>query len=365
MVQPASANDVVRISKVAPVPPATRTAVFSPAEPRVELDDSKFQRVAFQDKNPYDDLGPTNSDLYPDEYIFDGGDRDNPVRYGLYNRQGLDTEDTVVEFQDDEGKRFTRSTNRVAIYAPRFGSLRTVSLPTGSHSIDKLASTQDRAVNSGVSSRVASTLHIQREGGKGIRVRSRVSGVDAKMVGSTVDATVHLGSRTKLLNAYEDVGTQKRGSFKQADEASLNLGIEAAYAWSGDQRTVITAVNESLGESYSSSTAAQFVGLEVDHKSKGNLRILKLADKKIAKQGDEITFTIVYANTGDLDLNNIRIVDNLTPRLEYIEDSAGSDRPGRITTQDNEEGSLVLIFELDGPLPGHTTGEISFKCRVR
>ena len=354
---------VVRAIK--PLAPAT-TVSFSPAEARVGYDQSKFQRIAdTQDGQQFSDIDGPPSENYPDEYIFDGGDRNDPIHYGIYNRLGFDTEDTIAEFQDDEGERYTKTTNRVAIYAPRFGSLRTVSMPTGGHSIDKLATTQDMKISAGASSRVASNMHQQRNGLKGIRVRSRASGLNAKTLDTQVHNIARLESRTKLINLYEEVAFQVGGGLSKADEASLNLGIQAANAWAHDQRAVISAVNESLGETYSSSTAAQYVGLEIDHKTKGNLRILKLADKKIAKQGDEITFTILYANTGEKELNNIRIVDNLTPRLEYIEDSAGSDRAGRITTTENDEGSVILTFELDDPLPGHTAGEISFKCRVR
>jgi len=342
------------------------TVSFSPAESRVRYDETKFQRVDdSKDGQQFSDFEGPPSENYPDEYIFDGGDRNDPIHYGIYNRLGLDTEDTIAEFHDDEGERFTKSTNRVAIYAPRFGSLRTVSMPTGGHSIDKLATTQDQMVSAGASSRVASNMHQQRSGLKGIRVRSRASGLNAKSAETQLHNIAQLESRTKLLNLYEEVAFQVGGGLSKTQEASLNLGIEAANTWAHDLGVVISAVNESLGDAYTSSTAAQYVGLEIDHKTKGDLRILKLADKKIAKQGDEITFTILYANTGDKELNNIRIVDNLTPRLEYIEDSAGSDRAGKITTRENEEGSLILTFELDEVLPGHTAGEISFKCRVR
>ena len=78
-----------------------------------------------------------------------------------------------------------------------------------------------------------------------------------------------------------------------------------------------------------------------------------------------LTFTIRYDNVGDHELRQVRIVDNLTPRLEYLPDSASSDRDGVIHVEDNNEGSVVLTFELDEPLPGRTGGILTFKARVR
>ena len=37
----------------------------------------------------------------------------------------------------------------------------------------------------------------------------------------------------------------------------------------------------------------------------------------------------------------------------------------RITVDDNEQGSQVLVFELDEPLPGGVGGVITFQARVR
>ena len=119
-----------------------------------------------------------------------------------------------------------------------------------------------------------------------------------------------------------------------------------------------------LGETRQS-RAAEVVGKEDQRRTPGRLRIVKLADKKTALPGDVITFTIRYDNLGDRELHHIRIIDNLTPRLEYVDDSATSNRAGKLVVEDNEEGSLVLKFELSQPLPGHTGGVVTFKVKVR
>jgi uncharacterized repeat protein (TIGR01451 family) len=97
----------------------------------------------------------------------------------------------------------------------------------------------------------------------------------------------------------------------------------------------------------------------------GDLCLFKTADKKVAAPGEIVTFTIRYENTGDLPLQNVVIMDNLTPRLEYVDDSATSDRNGRLVTDENGEGSLILRWELDEPLPGRTRGVVGFQARVK
>lgn len=101
-----------------------------------------------------------------------------------------------------------------------------------------------------------------------------------------------------------------------------------------------------------------------DESAKGALRIIKMVDVETAVPGDVITFTIEFKNMGGKELYNVRIIDNLTPRLEFIEDSGSSDLKGRVVTEDNTEGSKMLIFELEGKLEGGAAGVIEFKARV-
>ena len=97
------------------------------------------------------------------------------------------------------------------------------------------------------------------------------------------------------------------------------------------------------------------------------MHIVKLADRELAQSGDTITFTIRFENTGDFDVYDVAIVDNLTPRLDYVGGSAQIDEkhPGEVTVEPNGEGSSILTFRLDKPLKGHETGTITFEATVR
>jgi uncharacterized repeat protein (TIGR01451 family) len=151
----------------------------------------------------------------------------------------------------------------------------------------------------------------------------------------------------------------------ETETAALAYGISAAGVWTRAENPVILAVDHAAQEVKAAFRAQEMVGLEDQHLTRGKLRIVKLADRKTAQPGDVITFTIRYDNLGDRELHNIRILDNLTPRLEYIDQSATSERAGRLVVEENAAGSLVLIFELDEPLPGHTGGVATFQARVR
>ncbi|HID24084.1 MAG TPA: isopeptide-forming domain-containing fimbrial protein [Planctomycetaceae bacterium] len=288
-----------------------------------------------------------------------------PIHYGPFNRLGVDTEDTVAEYTDHTGKRHVKATNRVAIYAPRFAALRTVCVVGAGTAVTHLAGAHVLERNSGLSVRQAPTLSQEHVPLGVVRVRSRASGLERERLAVTVANEQRLSGHTRLLNAFEDVAFLWTGQFDRTNEARLAYGIAAAFRWSRTDYPVITAADRSSHEVSSRFKPEVLISISDEHKRQGELRIVKLADKKVAKPGDIVTFTIRYDNLGDRTLYHVRIVDNLTPRLEFIEDSATSDRAGDVKITDNEEGSVVLEFTLDAPLPGHTGGVITFQTRVR
>ena len=111
----------------------------------------------------------------------------------------------------------------------------------------------------------------------------------------------------------------------------------------------------------------QTVGVEDQRQTKGNIHIVKLADREEALAGDTVLFTIRFQNSGDFDVYDVRIVDNLTTRLEYVSGTAqiDADHPGEVTIEANGEGSSILTFSLDNPLKGHESGTITFEARVK
>ena len=168
----------------------------------------------------------------------------------------------------------------------------------------------------------------------------------------------------KLLNIYQALTFVRFGKIDDADSARLNFGIQAASLWTREENPVITSKTDMALEGHFQQSSAVITAID-DKEEAENLRIVKLADKNTAVPGDVIEFTIRYDNLGGREVHHIRIVDNLTPRLQYVDDSATSDRAGRLVLQDNGEGSQILIWELDEPLKGKTGGVVTFKARVR
>ena len=305
-----------------------------------------------------------STDRYADEYLCDGGDRELPVHYDSIFRRGLDTEDTILEFTDREGNERMRPSNRVCIYAPRFASVRTVSRPYEESNANEVAGVGQLASTGGIHSRLKASNSIKREMTGRIAVRSRASGLETDAFQGIISQLRGPSVHDKLLNIYQALSFVKFGRLDDADTARLNYGLQAASAWTREQNPVITAKTDMVLEGHFEQWPAVITAID-DKESAEDLRIVKLADKKTAATGDEIQFTIRYDNQGGREVHHVRIVDNLTPRLMYVDDSATSDRAGRLVLQDNGEGSQILIWELDEPLPGKSGGVVTFKAKVR
>lgn len=336
---------------------------FTPAESRTPAVSFTADRndSAFRDEG----FALDQADVHSEEYLFDGGDRDLPVHYDSFHRLGLDTEDTVAEYQDDDGELHVEPSNRVSLYAPRFGVVQTVSGVHSGTSIERATGAHEATGGLGLRTRIPVGLHSQRDSADGVRMRSRASGVEGETKQAAADQSARPAAHEMLQNVYENLIFFATGQLDHAEQARLAYGIQAALVWTRDQYPVLAATTAAAQQVETAFNASVMVGSEESDKTKGRLRIVKVADKKSAKPGDIVTFTIRYDNLGQRELFDIRIVDNLTPRLQYIDDSADSDRAGRLVVDDNGQGSVVLEFEFDEPLPGGEGGVVTFEARVR
>jgi uncharacterized repeat protein (TIGR01451 family) len=306
------------------------------------------------------------AEKYPEEYLCDGGDRDRSVHYEGYTRNGLDTEDTIVEFTEHTGKERVRPTNRVCIYAPRFSTIRTISRPHEGMRLDEIAGVGQSVGTDQFHTRLKPKHHIRNEMSGRVLVRSRASGLDSEQFQGNLSQAKRLAIHDKLLNVYQDLTFIRAGRLDSADAARLNYGIKASLVWSRELYPVIAAKTDGVMTGTHEAHVATIVAIDDKGSDKpGDLRVVKLADKETALPGDIVEFTIRYDNMGSNTVHHVRVVDNLTPRLAYVDDSATSDREGRLVVEDNGEGSLVLVWELTQPLPPKTGGVVSFKARVR
>lgn len=335
---------------------------FIPAEPRHEYcpPDQQSNRMDTIAASPY-------ADYFPDEYIFDGGDRNAPSGFVAGQRSGFDTEDTVAKFVDHTGDSRTSPSNRVAVYAPRFGSVRTVTSLVADTKVDKAAGARDAQSVGNIKTGNAAQENVHDTVLSGLESRNRVDGMASATPPMQARRTDSIEEQRKVDEGHEGRQYSSSGAMQRNQAFVLQQQIQNAMAWTRDQYPVLTASTVTASKIKATLKVQQTIGVEDERKTKGQIHVVKLADRDMAQSGDTITFTIRFQNTGDFDVYDVSIVDNLTPRLDYVPGTAkiDGDHPGEVVIEDNGEGSKILTFNLDNALKGHDAGKITFEARVR
>jgi len=313
---------------------------------------------------------PCNARPFPgpevvgDEYICDGGDKGEPVHYEGTSRAGLGLEDTIAEYRDDTGKTHMKPSTEACVYAPRFASVSSATLPEEDLQVARAVGHQDQNVAGGLATRTVIDEKTQSDEPQGMQMRSRASGLNNRQMDDRLQQSQNVGQQTKTLNAFEDFRFLREGQFDRASNAVIGLGVTAAQEWADGRRPIIVAKAEGGQIVQGRFTAQDYTGVE-DRRTPGELQLVKVADRGSAHPGDIVTFTIRFDNVGGRDLSGVRVVDNLSPRLEYISNSISSNMEGKIDVSDNGFGGKLLTFEFDQPLKGKSGGFVSFQCRVR
>lgn len=323
--------------------------VFTPAESRI---DPALGRVSM-------------ADLYPDEYLADGGDRKLPVHYHGAQRLGFDTEDTIAEFTDQHGKSRVRASNRVAVYAPRFGSVQVAESFKSDVQVQQLFKAVDSAGASALNLGAEPHEAVALDGMTVVESRKRADGAETHRGQLQMGQATRAGENRKVDQGMQFQSLSIQEILQRDHGAVYQQNVKNALAWSRRLFPVLSASTSQATQVQARFTAQAVIGLEDNRAKQSDIHIVKMADRETAVAGDTIHFTIRYINTGDYDLSNVQIVDNLTPRLQYIADSAETDRAGEVLTEPNDEGSVILTFVLDEPLPARKTGTIEFDVRVK
>ncbi|HVJ66970.1 MAG TPA: hypothetical protein VM510_03240 [Caulifigura sp.] len=299
-----------------------------------------------------------------DEYVCDGGDKGRPVHYEDGLIAGLEAEDTVAEFSDGTGQQRVVKSNEVCVYAPRFGVARAVSEAVEKFTVNTASGTHDGVVVAGYVHRAAIDEKKDTESLAGIKTDDRLSLVRNRQADGEVENDMAVASHVKLVNPFEDYGFVQDGVFRRAEKSVLYQGMRSAGEWTIDRGTVAVAKDEAGLEVIATFDVEELIGV-TDMRTPGDLRIVKLADKKTAKLGEIVTFTIRFDNLGGKDLYKIRILDNLSPRLELIDSSVTCDVAGELEISESAQGGEVLTFRVNDSLAGHSGGSLTFQCKIR
>ncbi|MDA7913341.1 hypothetical protein N9B37_00740, partial [bacterium] len=198
-----------------------------------------------------------------DEYVFDGSDRGVKVTIGDdLIIQGLETEDTVGHFETVDGRRFVTPSNRVAIYAPRFGAVRRLDGVFNARLRQPIGSIEEKtpiAMAKGNNETATSNQHValdQFENSK------RASEFIDRTRGVLADNITHLLGTRNSFKAYENLSLIRLGKHSNSESARLDLGIQSAKVWEDNLGLQIAVSNTAPVTVDKVKSAQQFVHVE-------------------------------------------------------------------------------------------------------
>ncbi|HJN65128.1 MAG TPA: DUF11 domain-containing protein [Pirellulales bacterium] len=299
-----------------------------------------------------------------DEYICDGGDHGRPIRIDSdWTVRGIQMEDTIAHFDTLDGRTLVKPSNKVCIYAPRFGSVRSVLGADGFEGKESLVR-HDIPTRIAIEEEMllANTTLQQTQTDRAVGSK-RIAAQQLNAPGLQIANDLGLIEAHGGEKPYENLLSLQDGMYEQAELAKLAMRTEAAAIWTIDKGVQVildgTAAKIATGDARAQATYT------IDHESKPNLRIIKVASADVAQPGQIIEFTLQFENIGNEPIGNVTIIDNLTTRLEYVPDSETSSLAADFITTRNEGDSLILRWEITDPVPPREGSTIHFKCRVR
>jgi len=316
---------------------------------------------------PAETMNTSYADLarhYPDEYICDGGDANGRVKVGRdWSLHHLDPEDTVGHFDTLDWDVNVEASNRVCIYAPRFAAVRKVTSPFQNEKReqvliekqDKLAVIEQKRQSS---DQYSQNLAVRRH-----LAMQPASSVQLDLPGVEGVHTLPVRIMDHDLSVHEDFRVMKIGIHKQADKPRIAEFAAKAITWSHDVGVQVV-VDEVVAKTAVSRKGIQTVHTIGDNRP-AKLRVIKTASVSDALPGEEIEFTLRFDNIGHQPMGNVTIIDNLTTRLEYLDESQLCSVEAVFVEDPNEVDSLTLRWEIVEPIMPGKGGLIRFRCRLR
>jgi uncharacterized repeat protein (TIGR01451 family) len=309
---------------------------------------------------------PQISQPWPeDEYVYQGGDSRQQVNVAPdLSIHNLDEEDTIVHYHTMDGKIAVQPTNLVPIYAPRFSSVRHISSvsqylhrdhASGVDSPLKIASAQENLGSEQVLQRVQAGRNISNRRTGLYRDESKARDVEYRI------ASLEGSQRQKPENGSL-LNTRLR--IQNSQEARLSKQNTAAIT-ATDEETVKVYVKDFMPYKVTGQNQMQSTFHYEIAEGKSRLEIKKTSSNLNALPGDELEFMIAFKNVGDQPVSNVTIVDHLSRRLVYIEDTQSCDVAGKFFANDTARESSILRWEITEPLAVGESGSITFRCRVR
>lgn len=319
---------------------------------------------------PYEPQGPwapsgISRPWPPDEYIRDGGDigvQADVSGQGIVG--GIEMEDTVAVGNTPDGRTIVEPSNKVYLYAPRFGAVRQV--------VGLVAHEEHQHVG-GVylPEHIISptTLQLVADAEQNVQaigetaVRPAVA-LRTKQGDGIMSSVIHPRGFQDAFKAYENLSIIRMGVYEEAEMPFLATVATAAVAWDHVQavQIILDRTGAMAEVKYDSASSVYTVS---SPPGKPRLRVVKVASTSFAKPGEDVYFTIRFDNIGEESLENVTIIDSLNTRLEYAADSAQCSVEAQFSSKPNEGGSVAVSCMLSQPLEPGEGGILRFRCRVR
>jgi len=306
---------------------------------------------------------PNPHSIDANEFLCNGGDAPPTARARVGDQIiGVGTEDVVARYTTVRGEVHVTPSNRVCVYAPRFGSVRRV---TG-------ADIGEMAVGPrGVLHRDSPVgVDVEQPGlavtGRDLPIRNElIRGPDAMRArdrGVRVENVLQPEMAEDVLALLAGLSIIQRGVLIKDDLPIILIGAEAATIWSVDQEVVVVVAGETAASVTRDQTARELVVYELPN---GRMRVCKVADRGDALPGEIVTFLLRVDNIGDSPLQEIVVTDSLSGRLQYVPDSETNSADAEFSMTENDDHSLRLTWKFPGELAVGQGATIEFKCKVR
>ena len=300
----------------------------------------------------------------PQEFVCDGGDRDPAA---ILRRDdtlaGLQSEDTVAHYTTEAGDIRIEPSTRACVYSPRFAAVRRISSAAAGGRVIGLSGISkpvgpirfENQVPRLVINDVAELGHADvTRGPDAMRDRNR---------GVRIENVIQPLVSDEIMVVLATLQRQGMGQLRDADVALIQRLSNAAIAWTIDE-SVEVAIEDLKAPTLTRDQKVDAL-TTYEFPDEGRLRVIKLADRAHAQPGEKVSFSIHVKNVGDSPLNHIVLTDNLTTRLEYVQDSQTCSVDADFETEMNEGQSLRLQWSLENELAVGEEVEIRFECLLR
>ncbi|MEC9096901.1 MAG: DUF11 domain-containing protein [Planctomycetota bacterium] len=300
-----------------------------------------------------------------DEYVYQGGDGYQLTNVAQdFSIDNLDEEDTIAHYHTLDGDIEVKPTNRIPIYAPRFASTRRIDGLNQYRQQDHVYAVDSPLALDGttkivgqeqVKQHVSSQRNISTSAGALYKENQKPRDMTRQVTSTEGSQMVKpqvgdlLNTKVNIQNSQEaQLSIQRQTALDQTDEETVK---EFAY----DLLPYRMLGNNKIQTNYHYEIA----------EGNSRLDIKKVASKQDALPGELLEFTITFKNTGDKAIGNVTIVDHLSRRLAYVEDSQNATVKSEFFVNPTGKDSVILRWEILDPMDVGETAAITFKCRVR